>query len=130
MSLRFRAYVIALTNDTRGLKPRFRVRILALFRSKVPKIETARPLEFGRAAHFSASGLPGEREFWAPTSNYFDACNCVALVAETKSCVPLSRCTFLLADVMSEPEPCAAPTADEVRFSPCILKTPWLFEVS
>jgi hypothetical protein len=47
---------------------------------------------------------------WAPTPNYFDACNCAALVAEIRSRVPLSRCTFLVPDVSSEPR--AGPVAE------------------
>src|SRR5260221_10672668 len=48
--------------------------------------------------------------------------------ATSKSCVPLSRCTFLLVEVISEP--CVLLEAAELKLSPSRPKTPWLLEVS
>src|SRR5258707_9563814 len=53
-----------------------------------------------------------------------DACACET----SKNCVPLSRCTFLLVEVISDP--CVLLEAAEFRLSPSRPKTPWLLEVS
>src|SRR5258707_14233923 len=53
-----------------------------------------------------------------------DACACDT----SKSCVPLSRCTFLLVEVISEP--CVLLEAAELKLSPSRPKTPWLLEAS
>src|SRR5216683_5417614 len=52
-----------------------------------------------------------------------------APACETSSIrVPLSRCTFLPAEVITEP--CVAFEAAALRFRPFMPNTPWLFEVS
>src|SRR5229473_8454045 len=48
--------------------------------------------------------------------------------ATNRSCVPLSRCTFLLVEVISEP--CVLLEAAVFRLSPSSPNTPWLLEVS
>src|SRR5260370_1311040 len=48
--------------------------------------------------------------------------------ATNRSCVPLSRCTFLLVGVISEP--CVLLEAAVFRLSPSSPNTPWLLEVS
>src|SRR6266404_3238277 len=48
--------------------------------------------------------------------------------ATNRSCVPLSRCTFLLEEVISEP--CVLLEAAVFRLSPSSPNTPWLLEVS
>src|SRR5882762_7692800 len=53
-----------------------------------------------------------------------DACACET----SKNCVPLSRCTFLLVEVISEP--CVLLETAEFRFIPLRPNTPWLLEVS
>src|SRR5258708_4635027 len=67
------------------------------------------------------SGLLAEGRLDSPCSP--------AWACETSSIrVPLSRCTFLPADVITEP--CVAFEAAAFRFRPFIPNTPWLFEVS
>jgi hypothetical protein len=58
----------------------------------------------------------------------FEACAWAWLVALRTICVPLSRCTFWLVEVINDP--CAPPAATEARFSPFRPKTPWLLEVN
>ena len=50
------------------------------------------------------------------------------LCVTSRSCVPLSRCTFLLVDVINDP--CVLFDAAEFRLRPFKPKTPWLLEVN
>jgi putative iron-dependent peroxidase len=59
---------------------------------------------------------------------YFEAAICASPAALSRNWVPLSRCTFRVVEAITEP--CVALEADEARLSPCMLKTPWLFEAS
>jgi len=64
----------------------------------------------------------------ATADGYFSVGADAALCVTSKNWVPLSRCTFLLVEVINEP--CVLLAAAEFKLIPCKPKTPWLLEVS
>jgi hypothetical protein len=64
----------------------------------------------------------------ATDGGYLSVAADAALRVTSKNWVPLSRCTFLLVEVMNEP--CVLVAAAEFKLIPCNPKTPWLLEVS
>src|SRR5580704_8472602 len=62
------------------------------------------------------------------TAYGFGVSTAPAACVTSNICVPLARCRFFPAEVITDP--CAAPVVAELRFTPCMPKTPRLLDIN
>src|SRR5260221_8659201 len=103
----------------------FVLSLLAAMRASIPKPRVRSPRRQSERAHLNAPFLHSVSQ--QPAYGFGASAKPAACVT-SRICVPLSRCRFFPAEVINDP--CAAPVVAELRFTPCIPKTPRLFDIN